>query len=116
MLGTAVLGLAVAGAIAVVMIARPTPVDVSGSDRGAVAACRTDVANIQTAVDAYRNNLRTGSPPGSADEQGRPGAPPTIAQLVNYGYLHSAPAACASYEIDGTTGVVSAVTRTALMK
>jgi hypothetical protein len=62
-------------------------------------------------VDAYRNSPRTGSPSGSADAQGNPGAPPTITQLVGNGYLSSTPNACASYAIDTTTGVVSAVAK-----
>ena len=81
------------------------------TNRGSNAACRTDVSTIQAAADAYRNNLTTDTPPGSATNPGSPGSPPaSVSVLVTAGYLHSTPSACAAgtYSIDGTTGNVTA--------
>jgi general secretion pathway protein G len=102
--------IAILGVLAGIVVFNVTGV----SDRGSTAACRTDVSTIQAAVDAYRNNPTNGNPPGSADPAtGNPGAPPTSMAVLttNGAYLHSTPTACASYNINQTTGNVTATAK-----
>jgi prepilin-type N-terminal cleavage/methylation domain-containing protein len=100
--------IAILGVLAGIVIFNVTGV----TDRGSLAACKVDVSTVQLAVDAYRDNSPTGNPAGDVHPDGKPGTPPTMAQLTSNGaYLHSTPTACASYAIDGTTGNVSATAK-----
>jgi general secretion pathway protein G len=102
--------IAILGVLAGIVVFNVTGV----SDRGSTAACRTDVSTIQAAVDAYRNNPTNGKPPGSANPASlNPGPPPPdMATLTaNGAYLHSNPTACATYNINQTTGNVTATAK-----
>jgi general secretion pathway protein G len=89
--------IAILGVLAGIVIFNVTGV----TDRGAVAACNTEINTVQTAVDTYRN-----SPPpvGDLDPSGRSGPVPAITDLDKPGgLLNSAvPSACATLTIDGS--------------
>jgi general secretion pathway protein G len=91
--------IAILGVLAGIVIFNVTGV----SDRGQLAACRADVANIQTALDSWRN---TGPPNGGADVNGNPATnPPGSVDALYPNYLHTQPTvsgACTNYSIDGT--------------
>ena len=74
------------------------------SDRGEVAACKTDIKTVETAVEAYYAKFN--AYPTSA-QTGQAGVNARFQLLVTNGYLHSAPSS-ASYAITLTdTGQVS---------
>src|SRR6516165_2785180 len=80
--------IAILGVLAGIVVFNVTGV----TDRGSTAACRTDVSTIQAAVDAYRNNPTTGTPPGSANPNtGTPGPAPTDVNTLVPAYLHTTP-------------------------
>jgi prepilin-type N-terminal cleavage/methylation domain-containing protein len=90
--------IAILGVLAGIVIFNVTGV----SDRGQLAACRTEVSTIQQALDTYRNSPTTANPPGSSTN-GNPGVPPAGGvNALSPGFLHTRPTSCMpnSYFID----------------
>jgi general secretion pathway protein G len=94
--------IAILGVLAGIVIFNVTGV----SDRGQLASCKAEVANIQTALDTWR---LTPGPNGGAQSNGNPAANPPVGGVDGLypNFLHTQPSAngaCirTSYNIDGT--------------
>jgi general secretion pathway protein G len=85
--------IAILGVLAGIVIFNVTGV----SDRGQAAACNTDVASIQVAVDAWRSDHRD----ASGNPAPAPGDAATMFADIVPAYIRSTPTAChGGYSID----------------
>ena len=76
------------------------------------AACRTDVATLQTAVDAFLNDHLvypngTGPTNSGATATSAAGQAVDVSALVAFGYLHSAPASNERFAFIDASGAIA---------